>query len=151
LALACGPLWTSAAAAGDTVVQVTQDSCVATNAGPVAYFSVANSGTAVPVCQVTVFPLDAPCFPLECGAPAGWTCFPGDVTTFWQAAENGACISAGTSRGGFFVRLFDAACCFGVNALAADGTFLGGQELCFQCGPVGVESRTWTHIKTLYE
>ena len=126
-----------------------QDSCRTTGDYPTVYFSVVNDAPQ-PVCQVTLFPYEAECLLLDCAAPDGWSCFPGNVTTFWIANSNDACIPVGGSRG-FRIQTLSVFCCYGMNLFGGDGTHLGSKDVCFDCHTIGVEPRTWGHVKALFD
>src|SRR5262245_37325317 len=82
-------------------VHIVLNSCRSDEPNPIARFSIVSApATAVPVCQMTVFPMSAECFPLQCITPDGWSCFPGDVTTFFHAdAAPDDCVIPGATPG----------------------------------------------------
>ena len=134
-------------------VRIVQNSCRTDGPNPVASFTLVTPGPAGPaVCQMTVLPVSAECFPLQCVAPEGWTCFPGDVTTFFQAdAIPGGCVAPGASLSGFELGLQDGPCCLVFAFFDAAGAHLGTQEHCFDCGTVRAAPATWSRVKTLFE
>lgn len=134
-------------------VRIVQNSCAPSGSNYVAQFAfVSLPSTGGSVCQINAFPLTAECFPLQCGTPPAWTCFPGDVTTFLRANDDGdACIAPGETLGGFQFGISEPICCLMFNYFASDGTHLGGEEYCFDCTAVGVEPHTWGGAKQLYK
>jgi hypothetical protein len=139
------------AAAADVIV--IQDSCQVSGQYLIVYFSVENRELPMSVCTVTLFPDNySTCFLVECGAPEGWSCYPGNETTFYAAASvPGECIQAGGVKHGFSAKLDTEACCFMVGWLAGDGSVLGTQDVCFHCPRVGIEPECWGHVKTLFQ
>ena len=133
-------------------VHVVQNSCQTDGVHPSARFSfVSLPTTSWSVCQITIVPTSAECFPLQCVAPDGWTCFPGDVTTFFQANDNDACLAPGETQSGFELQMFGATCCFRIGYFSSAGTPLADEEFCFDCTKVGVETETWGGAKRLYD
>jgi hypothetical protein len=134
-------------------VSVMQDSCQVGGEFPIAFFSVENHDSTMPVCTVTLFPVDyASCFQVGCGAPGGWTCYPGNETNFYAAdPAPGECMPAGTIKHGFSAALHTESCCFMINFLGPDNTMLGTQNLCFHCPNVSIEPAGWGHVKTLFQ
>lgn len=132
---------------------VVQNACRTDGPYPVVHFSIVNPATtSFAVCRMTVVPATAHCFPLQCGTPNTWTCFPGDVTTFFQAgATPGDCVAPGETQAGFSFALLGNACCFRIGFFSEDGAHFAEQDVCFECDTVGVERRTWGRAKQLYD
>jgi hypothetical protein len=132
---------------------VVQNACQTDGVHSTARFSLVSlPTTGGSVCQMTVVPTSAECFPLQCVAPAGWTCFPGDVTTFFQANEAaGACLDPGETQSGFELQLFGETCCFRFGYSSRDGVPVADEEYCFDCSSVGLERHSWGGVKRLYD
>ena len=147
-------LFASLAPPATAQVHILQTSCDTSTPNPVVHFSIV-SGPATPsaVCRMGIVPASAECFPLSCGTPESWECFPGDVTTFFRAdTEPRDCVAPGQTLAGFRIGLFGNQCCFSVHFFGAEGSvFLGEQEICFECHTIGTEQRTWGQTKRLFE
>jgi hypothetical protein len=133
-------------------VHIVQDSCDTSGSYPIVYFSIVNPSAPSPVCRMSLVPEDGRCFLLQCGTPDTWSCFPGDVTTFFEAgAAPGACVELGERQSGFQATLLTPLCCFIAVFADAGGNTLGTQQICFDCGTVRAESETWGRVKRLFE
>jgi hypothetical protein len=140
---------------------VVQDSCVTFVQGGKQivriYFTLVNFSLPEELCAVSFLPEPLPvlieCEMINCGMPAGWTCF---LTPFggsdYFANTLGDCVAIGTAKGGFFFDLDPGFCCYVVQFLAPDGAVMLEQEECFTlCGIVGTEEKTWGDIKEDYK
>lgn len=134
-------------------VSVIQDSCAVGVDFPVVFFSIENHDSSMPVCTVTLSANDySSCFLVGCGAPSGWTCFPGDESTFFAAEPApGECIPAGATTHGFNAKLYADTCCFLISFQGSDSSMIGMQRLCFQCPNVGIEPAGWGDVKSLFQ
>lgn len=128
-------------------------------------FRVENLGEGEEICQVTMFsgrwsgttPPDT-CSPpiLQCDAPPGWLCWPGDFSTSWFAAgwdPRTPCIAPGEALDSFAVITDELQFCCYVMAFytnAIPEPFFW-DTYCFTCDePVPARSRTWGQLKLLY-
>ncbi|UCH84289.1 MAG: hypothetical protein JSW50_00960 [Candidatus Latescibacterota bacterium] len=140
---------------------VVQDSCVAVIEGPPpwpvwTYFTIVNFSLPAPVCDLHFIPEPQPpdpgCVMIGTINAAGWSSFlnPLDGADFF-ANTLGDCVPVGGSKGGFAFLLDPDYCCYIVQFTDPTGAVMLEQEECFTCQKVPVETRTWGHIKGLYE
>ena len=139
---------------------VVQDSCVTVPGVPPynvwSYFSVVNFSLPEPVCALQLVPEPQPptpgCVMASTVAPAGWSSTTNpDGGATWFSLVPAGCIAPGTSKGGFAFLLDPAFCCYMAKFYNAAGLLLLQQEECFTCQKVPTESKTWGHVKQIYE
>ncbi len=121
----------------------------------ITYFSVVNLNSPVPVCDLHFQPENPVpgCIMIACEAPAGWGCSFIPITggVSWEALFPGPdCIVAGSRKGGFSFTLDPDFCCYVVSFTGPQHEILGEQEECFTCVHVGVQNKTWSDVKKLY-